>query len=120
MNAPACPEAPDACACPDTLPRAQVVWRNRGIILVNCPLCFSVHQHGDGGDMSVDVSGNAYSCHNHMGSYIVKGMYDFRTAQMLLSQREADLIRRRAAHARVKAALALTSKAAPAAAAAKE
>ena len=85
---------------------AQAVYRDQQQILVLCPYCSQVHLHGDGG--MVDVSGNAYASHCGQGEYRVLGMYDFRVAHMMLSRREADVARKRAARARAAAARAHT------------
>ena len=74
---------------------AKLLYRDDSQIIVACPYCFGSHRHGDGGN--VDVSGNYYSSHCHQGSYRVYGVYDFKTADIALRRREADLRRKRAA-----------------------
>ena len=92
-------------AAPTSDRTAQAVYRDRGQILVACPYCFHVHQHGDGGvAATTDVSGNTYSAHCGRGEYRVLGMYDFRVAHMMLTRREADLARKRAARAGIRPA----------------
>lgn len=80
----------------DRMKIAHAVFREPHLILVACPYCFAVHAHEGG---VLDVSGNCYSALCGKGEYRVVGMYDFRAGYLMLSRRQADVERKRAARA---------------------
>jgi hypothetical protein len=81
---------------------APIVYFDEAQVIVACPFCRKTHRHGDGGSRE-GVEGSSRSAHCPAGGeYTIRGFYDFSTAGMALSRREADVLRKRAARAKVR------------------